>query len=253
VSADGAAIIKAEKPVSDVWRRIEHRHVKPLLRRLKPWRRRTFGGIRVHYKTHLDGGGSSFGQDYIALLRGWGMPVQPRAFEWCAGPAFIGFSLLGHGLCETLCLADVNPEAVAACRRTIADNRLGARVSVYRSDNLADIPASEAWDLVVGNPPHFVDVSPGQLRYHDAGWHIHRGFFQNVGRFLKPGGIVVLQENNAGSTVDDFRAMIAQAGLAIVFVHGCAPQRTAESRMYYVGIVRQGDTPPVWTRNVAPA
>jgi tRNA G37 N-methylase Trm5 len=50
-------------------------------------------------------------------------------------------SLLGHGLCETLCLADINPQAVEACRRTIEDNRLGARVAVYHSDNLAGIPA----------------------------------------------------------------------------------------------------------------
>ena len=55
--------------------------------------------------------------------------VQPRAFEWCAGPRFIGFSLLGHGLCDTLCLADINPEAVSACERTIADNALTDRVS----------------------------------------------------------------------------------------------------------------------------
>jgi hypothetical protein len=40
---------------------------------------------------------------------------------------------------------------------------LAERVTVYRSDNLDGIPASEQWDLVVGNPPHFVDVSPGEL------------------------------------------------------------------------------------------
>ena len=108
-------------------------------------------------------------------------PGKARAYEWCAGPGFIGFSLLAHGLCETLCLADVNPEAVAACRRTVRENALDDRVSVYRSDNLADIPAAERWDLVVSNPPHFDDRSPGQLRYHDPRWSIHRGFFDGRG------------------------------------------------------------------------
>ena len=60
------------------------------------------------------------------------MPKQARVFEWCAGPAFIGFSLLGKGQCETLCLADINPTSVAACRRTLADNGLSGRVTVYR-------------------------------------------------------------------------------------------------------------------------
>ena len=61
-----------------LWKQFEHRHVKPLLRRLKPWRSATFGGIRVSYKQHLDGGGSSFGQDFIPFLRSRGMPKVAR-------------------------------------------------------------------------------------------------------------------------------------------------------------------------------
>ena len=89
---------------------IEHQHVKPLLRRMRPYSEAAYAGVRVSYKRHLDGGGSTFGQDFVPLLRKRGMPKAPRAFEWCAGPGFIGFSLLAHGLCDTLCLADVNPE-----------------------------------------------------------------------------------------------------------------------------------------------
>jgi hypothetical protein len=131
-------------------RTLEHRYVKPALRRIWPWRHKNLNGMRVHYVHRLDGGGSAFGQEYIPYLRNRGMPRQMRTFEWCSGPGFIGFSLLGCGLTETLCLADINPEAVAACRRTIADNTIGARVEVYVSDNLASIPHSEQWDLVVG-------------------------------------------------------------------------------------------------------
>src|SRR5436853_2332334 len=85
------------------------------------------------------------------LLRDRGMPRMQRVFEWCSGPGFIGFSLLARGLAETLCLADVNREAVVACRRTVARNALESLVAVYRSDNLGDIPGSEQWDLVVSN------------------------------------------------------------------------------------------------------
>jgi SAM-dependent methyltransferase len=230
------------------WRRIEHGTIKPLLRRIRPYRETIYSGVRVSYKRHLDGGGSTFGQDFIPLLRERGMPKMQRVFEWCSGPGFIGFSLLAHGLAETLCLADVNPEAVAACRRTVARNALEGRVAVYHSDNLKDIPPSEQWDLVVSNPPHFLTEAPGQLRYNDPDWRVHRGFFQGVGKHLKPSGVIVLQENNRGSTVDMFRAMIADSGLRIVFVDGCAPERTADDHMYYVGIVRAGDTPPEWAR-----
>jgi hypothetical protein len=83
----------------------------------------------------------------------------------------------------------------------VAENGLEERVTVYHSDNLDGIPSSEQWDLVVGNPPHFSDISPGELRFHDERWSLHRSFFAAIGSFLKPGGIIVLLENNHGSDV----------------------------------------------------
>ena len=142
----------------------------------------------------------------------------------------------------------MNPEAVAACRRTVRGNGLESKVAVYHSDNLDNIPASEQWDLVVSNPPHFIDSGIGQLRYHDPDWRVHRGFFGAVARHLKPGGVVVLQENNAGSTPDTFTGMIADAGLKTVFEQDASPTRTTDSRMFYLGIMRPGDTPPAWAR-----
>jgi methylase of polypeptide subunit release factors len=145
-----------------------------------------------------------------------------------------------------LCLADVNPEAVEACRRTVAENGLEERVTVYHSDSLDGIPSSEQWDLVVGNPPHFSDISPGELRFHDERWSLHRSFFAAIGRFLKPGGIIVLLENNHGSIAETFRSMIEAAGLCIVLVRNCENWHTPYTRIYYRGIARRGDTVPAW-------
>ena len=220
--------------------------VKPRLRRLKPWRHTTYGDIHVDYRDHLDGGGRTFGIEYLPLFHDLGMPRQPRVFEWCAGPGFIGFALLGYGFCETLCLADINAEAVQACRRTVAKNGLAQRVAVYRSDNLGGIPTSERWDLVVGNPPHFSDRSSGELRFHDEDWSLHRDFFAGVGKFLKPGGMIVLVENNLGSTAETFRSMIDEAGLCTVFVRNCQGRRTPYNRIYYIGVGRRGEAVPAW-------
>lgn len=216
----------------------------------QPWRIASYGGIRVHYKDCLDGGGTSFGQEFIPFFQRRAIPKQTRVFEWCAGPAFIGFSMLGHGLCETLCLADVNATAVAACRRTIADNRLNGRVSVYRSNNLSAIPAGEQWDVIVGNPPHF-DNPITHLRDHDRDWRVHRQFFGAVGQFLRKGGVIILQENNTGSTAETFHEMVEAAGLAIIFVDGGKPYLTQERSFYYIGIARRGDPVPDWANDAA--
>ncbi len=229
-------------------KQLAHTYVKPLLLRAWPWRHKNLNDVRVEYMHHLDGGGYAFGQDYIPYLRNRGMPRQQRTFEWCAGPAFIGFSLLGSGLTETLCLADINPEAVTACRRTIRMNKLADRVAVYQSDNLASVPASEQWDLVVGNPPHYPDEYVGNLRAHDPDWKIHRALFAQVGAHLKPGGVLILQENSQGSIAETFRPMIEQNGLAIVFVEYGPKKRTPYGHIYYVGIARRGDTVPPWAQ-----
>jgi len=232
--------------VSNVLKQFRRRYIYPRLKPFYPYKEVTFAGIRVSYKNHLDGGGREFGQDFIPLLQQYRLPRQKRVFEWCAGPGFIGFSLLAHGLCETLCLADVNREAVQACERTIADNALSSRVSVYCSDNLRSLPPAEQWDLVVSNPPHFIDEYHGNLRAHDPGWRVHRDFFRTVAPFLKPGGVIVLQENNHGSTVETFRPMIEESGLTVVFTSGDFPFRTASHQYYYIGIMRAGDAAPAW-------
>jgi Methyltransferase small domain len=169
-----AARTDLEGCVANVLKQFRRRYIYPWLKPLYPYKQATLAGTRVSYKNHLDGGGRGFGQDFIPLLLHYSLPRQARAFEWCAGPGFIGFSLLAHGLCETLCLADINPEAVQACQCTIADNALSDRASVYCSDNLRNIPPTEQWDLVVSNPPHFIDDSdptrksyPG-LRCHEC-------------------------------------------------------------------------------------
>ncbi|HXI07452.1 MAG TPA: methyltransferase [Bradyrhizobium sp.] len=228
-------------------KRFADTYLRPIRRSLRPTRHASFGGIKISYRPELDGGGTSFGQDFLPYFKARGMPKQQRAYEWCSGPAFIGFSLLGNGFCETLCLADINPRSVASCRNTVEVNRLGDRVAVYESNNLRNIPATEQWNLVVSNPPHFIDEAfEGQLLAHDPQWQIHREFFDGVGNFLARDGVIVLQENNAGSTVESFREMIEQAGLKIVFADGHSNDLTADSIFYYIGIMRRDDTPPPW-------
>jgi predicted RNA methylase len=231
-----------------VLKRIENEVIRPTLRWLRPPVHANFGGIEIVYKKELDGGGTDFGQDFIPFLRGRGMPKQKRAFEWCCGPGFIGFSMLGNGLCETLCLSDINPAAVASCKRTTRRNNLGNRVSVYQSDNLKDIPRSERWNLVVSNPPHFVDQYEGDIRAHDPGWRIHRDFFETIGDYLASDGVVVLQENNRGSVVETFRSMIEDSGFDILFTSGDQPTLTKESSFYFIGMAKRAAAVPTWAK-----
>lgn len=209
-------------------------------------------GLRIWFRRHLDGGGRNFTPAFVRFFRKMQMPRQRRVFEWCAGPGFIGFSLLGEGLCDTLYLADINPEAVEICRRTIAENDLSDRVGVTRSDNLRQIPPGERWDLVVANPPHYGRyVFRQDLRDDDLRWRIHREFFETVAQFLEPGGMIVLVENRLGSRPQTFRPMIEAAGLKVVFVRTAWPAGLWRIGFYFMGIARAGDDVPAWARSAA--
>ena len=171
----------------------------------------SYGGLVVMDRSNLHGGGLGFGMDYPRALLELGIGRVPRMFEFCAGPGYIGYYLLSLGFCDSLVLADVNPAAVEAASRTLTYNGLADRVTVYTADVLDGIPDTERWDLVVGNPPHF-DRSTGDIRTEDRGWALHERFYAGVGRFMRPGGRVVMVENHDGSRAEEFVPMIERGG-----------------------------------------
>ena len=200
-------------------------------------------GIRLHYADELNGAGLEFRLDFIDVVTQKGWQVD-RVYEMCSGPAFIGFSLLAKGLCKSLCLADINPKAVEACRRTIADNGLEDRVSVYLSDGLTDIPAHEQWDLVVGSPPFFsqsgsrddrikkaIKFSGSDLLWLDPDWQMHKDFYHNVGQHLRPGAPILMLESRWGKGEEDFKSFIKEGNLEFVETLPC---RRQNPRLYYI-------------------
>jgi methylase of polypeptide subunit release factors len=213
------------------WRRI----AAPFGHTLKYERAAIYGGIVVFDTPNLHGEGTSVGQDYIRALLELGFKRCESIFEFCAGPGYIGYSLLGHGFCEKLTLADINPAAVEIAQKTARFNQLDQVVSIYESDCLDRIPEAEAWDLVVSNPPHFLprDSNDKDIRVFDPDWSIHKRFYANVKRFMKPGGHVVMMENGKQSGVD-FRPMIDGGGGAFVTERQGVDVTGKPNGMYYV-------------------
>ena len=114
--------------------------------------------ITVFYTDDTDGGGITFGQDYVpAIKRKYPDRKFSKVFEWCSGPGFIGFTLLSHNLCDSLCLNDLHDPALELANTTKMhpDNNCADCVSIYLLKDLSLLPAHEQFDLVVSNPPHF--------------------------------------------------------------------------------------------------
>ena len=180
----------------------------------------TYQDTTVLYTSELWGGGDSFGQEFIGVVKDT-LGKVGHICEFGAGPGFIGFSLLAHGLCDRLTLVDINPEAINLCKKTISDNHLEGKVTVHVSDCFDNVPESEKWDLVVSNPPHYpstIEERYKDIRKYDNDWEVHKKFYMDVGKHLKPKGTILFQEKKLASTVYSFKKMIEESGLTIIGV-----------------------------------
>ncbi|RXG84478.1 methyltransferase [Bradyrhizobium zhanjiangense] len=202
---------------------------------------KVWNGVSVYYTDNLDGGGLKFADDYLDLFNCFkDRPRFQRMFEWCCGPAFIGYSMLASDICESLCLADFYGPAIDAAQYTARKNNIEDRVTIYQGHGLLALPDSEKFDLIVGNPPNHVGpvmwyshVEPHI--YVDNNWLLHREFFSGIRKHLERDGLIVLFENSRASHIDTFRPMLESSGLKI---SGWRWSRRFDTQYWYLFIIR---------------
>lgn len=179
--------------------------------------------IKILYNSKFNGGGATFGQLYIPILKRLSIKAN-NCIEVFAGPSFIGFSLLAFGICKYLTVADINDKALDNVRETVKYNRLKNKVKIYKSDVLDGIPEDNKFDLVVGNPPHFPSKESWNkvsnendditiLKAVDENWKLHKKFYNNIKKYLNENAKVILVENSQGSSPSDFIQLIKEGGL----------------------------------------
>lgn len=192
---------------------------------LKRWLTSADDPMHVFYLDEYNGGGTTTGTEYVKLIKErYSNRVFQKCYEWCSGPGFIGFDILSNKLCNQLCLSDIHDPALVCAEETALypQNNCKDNVSIYLLKDLSLLPAHEQFDLIVSNPPHANGFHDEQTWFSnnnrissDINWQAHKNFFANIKQHLLPDGIILLQENHAGSQVDDFLPFIEQAGLKL--------------------------------------
>ena len=198
--------------------------------------------FKVSYDSTEDGGGTWFGQDYVHQLKRYDRRFG-RCLEWCSGPGFIGFALLAHGICDGLTLMDQYPISANSVAETVRLNACADRVRFHNLDRVGTLPDLERFDLVVANPPHYLEC-PGDSNYQriavDVNWQAHQEFYAHIGRYLNPDAVILLQENQAGSLQGpaEFLPMIESNGLRLTAYWTSAAyfDRAGPTQIYYLEI-----------------
>jgi len=151
----------------------------------------------VEYTPSLDGGGIALAPVFEEILKDKRFST---AFEWCAGPAWIGLWLLEKGICSELVTGDINSKSVGMVKKTVAKHNYNARA--YMSDNLEGIPSNEKFDLVIANPPNYCNIQEehsfgflrNDLRPSDIDWAIHNKFYDSIGPYLADDATMYISE-----------------------------------------------------------
>ena len=173
--------------------------------------------ITVKYTDETSGAGELMIEDLLKTIKSL-YPTRKfdHCLEWCAGPGFIGFSLLDRGICNKLSLSDVYEPIEDLVKSTIDQNNL-TNVNFFLSNNFNNIPKGTKFDLIIGNPPWFSNdpyavVLTDPRRYKDPDWQIHKDFFENAKEYLAKDGVILLLENVWGSGISTFEKMILDNG-----------------------------------------
>lgn len=197
----------------------------------------TSNRLTIHFDSKHNGDGISTIDDYRFILNKYFMGTQfQNVMEWCCGPAFVGFTFLADGVFRKIVCTDIEADVERSINQTLKHKpSYTDRVEFVNSDCFDSI--DQKFDLIVGNPPHFVDDLSMDYKdfaernsHHksdydlqrtaiDKNWDSHRKFFAHVKEHLNPGGYVILNENAQGATEETFEQMIADSGLQKYAVH----------------------------------
>lgn len=170
-------------------------------------------GIEVSYHPSMEHGGIKRRYLFVKTLEQLFPGRQFRhCLEWCSGPGFLGYSMIGTGRCQHLDLADIWWPSLCASQSVVGCEP----AQTWHIRRMSDIPAGNTYDLILGNPPWFNrNLLDKQRNTCDNDLIIHREFFHDVHQYLDPNGIIMLCEGQNYLGPEDIMPLLEGTGLCI--------------------------------------
>ncbi len=140
-------------------------------------------------------------------------PAPHRILDLCCGGGCIGLAVAHHLPESRVDLADIDTAALDLARENTALHQLESRVRILQSD-LFERLEQERYDIILCNPP-YVDAQdlagmPAEYRAEPSmglgsgrdGLDVTRRILAQVGDFLQPHGLLLLEVGNSAAALE---------------------------------------------------
>ncbi|MCS6866231.1 MAG: peptide chain release factor N(5)-glutamine methyltransferase [Gemmataceae bacterium] len=146
--------------------------------------------------------------------------TAPEVLDLGTGSGCIAISIAHQKKDARVTATDLSPDALEVAQHNAAKHQVAERITFLQGDLLAPLAPESRFDLIVSNPPYvagseWASLAP-EIRDHEPrlaldggpdGLAFYRRIAQDVARFLKPGGSVLLEIGSTQETA--VRALLA--------------------------------------------
>jgi len=140
-------------------------------------------------------------------------PAPARVLDLCCGGGCIGLAVAHHFPETRVDLIDIDGDALDLAKENAQSLALHERVEILKS-NLFEKIKAHRYDLILCNPPYVDarDIASMPAEFHnepeialgsgDDGLSLSRSILEQVGNYLQPEGLLVMEVGNSASALE---------------------------------------------------